>query len=70
MSADLAAQKAQQMQMDATAFDLDEYIRKLRVKLYGENAQERQRAGEQPKWQEIGRITAKYTREPPQVNFL
>ncbi|KAJ1921323.1 hypothetical protein H4219_000639 [Mycoemilia scoparia] len=70
MSAEIAAQKAQQMRVDHTAFDTDDFIGKIKNKLYGRNAEERQMAGAEPEWETIGQIAAKYTREAPQHSFL
>ncbi|PVV03945.1 hypothetical protein BB560_001562 [Smittium megazygosporum] len=65
ISAAIGEAQVRKFQVDSIGLDIDELISKTRVKLFGSNSDEREAAGIEPKWETIGRLSAKYSKRVP-----
>ncbi|RUS18757.1 hypothetical protein BC937DRAFT_88381 [Endogone sp. FLAS-F59071] len=65
LSADLSTQRARNLKLNSTSFDMDEYVSKLVSFMGG-----RRYDGNDLDWQKMGRVAVKYSSKVPTMDFM
>lgn len=65
LSADLSTQRARNLKLNSTSFDMDEYVSKLVSFMGG-----RRYDGNELDWQKIGGVAVKYSSRVPTMDFM
>ncbi|PVZ98274.1 hypothetical protein BB558_004031 [Smittium angustum] len=70
MSAAIGEAKARRMRLEASGYDVEEYIRAVRKKLFGKNADQREMAGVIGDWSKIGKLASMRTKRVPGLDAI
>ncbi|PVU87768.1 hypothetical protein BB561_006186 [Smittium simulii] len=70
ISAVIGEAQARKLKLDSIGLDIDQVIKKARIKLFGHNPDEREAAGIVPDWGVLGKIASKFSKRVPGLDSL